>query len=241
MLARLVRLLRAAGEDAALARPGAPDEELLALARREDRTILTRDRGLAVRAQGRRLASDSLAGQAEELARTEPIDWTSRRLTRCLMDNTPLRAASPQEIARMPASSQAGGGPFTACPACGRVYWPGSHVRRLQARLDRLAAISAGAQVLAQDGPDDQGEAGEPEEIDIGLALAGHAEQHRHRLVGGEEQEGGGEAGEQAVAGAPPELQEKQGGGQEGHGERAAQEADDGGMGVHDSASQTKP
>jgi uncharacterized protein len=30
-----------------------------------------------------------------------------------------------------------GAGPITLCPACGRVYWPGSHVRRMRAKLDR--------------------------------------------------------------------------------------------------------
>lgn len=29
-----------------------------------------------------------------------------------------------------------GAGPVTACPDCGRIYWPGSHVRRMRARLD---------------------------------------------------------------------------------------------------------
>ena len=38
----------------------------------------------------------------------------------------------------MPASPQAKDGPFQACPACGRLYWPGSHVKRMK---DRLAGL----------------------------------------------------------------------------------------------------
>jgi uncharacterized protein with PIN domain len=40
----------------------------------------------------------------------------------------------------MPASARALPGPLQACPACGRLYWPGSHVRRMQARLEAFAA-----------------------------------------------------------------------------------------------------
>ncbi|MGH6943501.1 MAG: Mut7-C RNAse domain-containing protein [Geminicoccaceae bacterium] len=32
-----------------------------------------------------------------------------------------------------------------ACPVCRRVYWPGSHARRMKARLERWKATSAGS------------------------------------------------------------------------------------------------
>jgi uncharacterized protein with PIN domain len=144
MLARLARLLRAAGEDAALAPSGASDRELLTLAASGGRRILTRDRRLAERAgdRGRWLAADSVMGQADELARAEPIDWRTRRYSRCLMDNGPLQPASADELAGIPEGARSGGGPFRRCPACRRIYWPGSHVRRLDERLDHLAEIA---------------------------------------------------------------------------------------------------
>ncbi len=146
MLGRLARLMRAAGEDVALASPGAPDQELLALAERDGRTLLTRDRRLAVRAgaSGRLVLADQAMAQAEEVARGAgaAVDWRGARFTRCLMDNSQLRAANPAEVAAMPASAREGAGPFRACRVCGRVYWPGSHVGRLAERLDRLAALA---------------------------------------------------------------------------------------------------
>jgi len=52
-----------------------------------------------------------------------------------VVDNAELRAATSEEIGRMPETARALPGPFRACPACGRLYWPGSHVKRMAARL----------------------------------------------------------------------------------------------------------
>jgi uncharacterized protein with PIN domain len=144
MLGRLARLLRAAGHDAALAAPGTPDSALLAAARREGRTLLTRDRHLAETAaeSGLLLPEDRPEAQARHLSRLRRIDWRLAPFTRCLIDNTPLRQAMTGAVAALPAASRDGAGPFRACPACGRIYWPGSHVRRMSATLDRLAATS---------------------------------------------------------------------------------------------------
>jgi uncharacterized protein with PIN domain len=142
MLARLARLLRAAGYDADLAAGGERDTPLLQRARAEGRVLVTRDRQLAARAAPAAvlLRADGLDAQARALAAALPIDWRRAPFTRCVVDNHPLRDATPEEIARMPASVTAMGGPFRACPACGRGYWPGSHVKRLGARLDALAS-----------------------------------------------------------------------------------------------------
>jgi uncharacterized protein with PIN domain len=141
MLLRLARLLRAAGYDTYLAHDGQSDAELLALARAENRVLVTRDKRLAAQAHPRGVVAEGRGAHAEaaHLASVLPIDWSFAPFTRCLVDNAVLRAADRDEIARMPAESRERPGPFRACPACGRVYWPGSHVRRLAERLDRLA------------------------------------------------------------------------------------------------------
>jgi uncharacterized protein with PIN domain len=142
MLARLARLLRAAGYDADLAFGGERDTPMLRRAQAEGRVLVTRDRELAARAAPAAvlLRTDALDDQARALAAAVPIDWRHAPFTRCVVDNHPLREATPEEVARMPASVRAMDGPFRACPACGRRYWPGSHVKRLGARLDALAA-----------------------------------------------------------------------------------------------------
>ena len=141
MLARLARLLRAAGYDTVLSQGGEADADLLRQAEAEDRLLVTRDRTLAALAgaRGVLVAGDGVSGEAESLARQTPLDWTHAPFSRCVMDNAPVRRAAAEDVARMPASAQAGGGPFRVCPACGRLYWPGSHVRRIGERLDELS------------------------------------------------------------------------------------------------------
>lgn len=146
MLAALARWLRAAGYDCALAAPAAPDRSLVEQCRAEGRVLVSRDRRLIGEAAGIEavlLPDGTLDDQAIGLARRLGLDWSLAPFTRCMMDNAPLRAATPAEIAAMPAVSQALPGPFRACPRCGRLFWPGSHVKRMAARLERWAAAQA--------------------------------------------------------------------------------------------------
>jgi uncharacterized protein with PIN domain len=141
MLLRLARLLRAAGYDTYLAHDGQSDAELLELARTENRVLVTRDKRLAARAHPRAMVVEGRGAhaEAENLASRLPIDWAFAPFTRCMVDNALLREASVAEAARVPLESGAPPGVARACPDCGRVYWPGSHVKRLSERLDNLA------------------------------------------------------------------------------------------------------
>jgi uncharacterized protein len=145
MLARLARLLRAAGYDTDLASGGEADDRLLARARTENRVLLTRDRKLAERAHPRSLlvTGRSLDDAAAGVAAALPVDWSLAPFTRCVVDNTPLADAAPAEVATMPPEVRGGAGPFRECPACGRLYWPGSHVKRIRARLSGLSSRGA--------------------------------------------------------------------------------------------------
>ena len=132
MLAGFARWLRAAGHDAALGLPGQPDGELVRRAEAEDRVLLTKDRKMLERRTSARVLL--LAGDDDVMAatlRTEfGLDWLAAPFTRCLVDNTALRPAPPERAVEAPSP-----GPVNLCPACGRLYWPGSHVRRMGERL----------------------------------------------------------------------------------------------------------
>ncbi|HYE42460.1 MAG TPA: DUF5615 family PIN-like protein [Caulobacteraceae bacterium] len=152
MLSGLARLLRAAGHDVLLAPAQSPDSDLIRRAAEEERLLLTRDGDLAaaVGERGLRLRGDTADGQAEELSGRVAVDWLAAPFTRCLVDNTLLRPAAALEIAALPGDTAARPGPFTACPACGRVYWPGSHVRRM---LEKLTALPREGEGLARKSP----------------------------------------------------------------------------------------
>ena len=147
MLAGLARWLRAAGYDTVLAAAGDRPAALLALCRAEGRALISRNRRLAEAAPiGVRavlLADDDADSQALALARTLGLDWTHAPFTRCLVDNAALRAMSADELAGIPERARALPGPFRACPSCGRLYWPGSHVRRMAAKLERWGRCAA--------------------------------------------------------------------------------------------------
>lgn len=141
MLAALARWLRAAGHDTALAARGEDDGSLIVRAVAEGRTIITRDTALAARVTAAvLLATDSLDAQAGALARSPGVDWMAAPFTRCLLDNASLRPATAAEAAGAPTGARLPVGPFRTCPHCLRLYWPGSHVRRMAARLERWAS-----------------------------------------------------------------------------------------------------
>jgi uncharacterized protein len=156
MLVGLARLLRAAGHDALLPEPGTPDQALLDRATAEGRLLVTQDRRLAA-AGGELLCGRTPFDQAAELSRKRAVNWRLAPFTRCLIDNTPLAPATEEQMARMPASARAGEGPFRACPACERVFWPGSHTRRLMERLVALDGPQAAAGSRASGAGSDAG------------------------------------------------------------------------------------
>ena len=145
MLAGLGRWLRAAGYDTEVAEGAARDRALVDRAAAEGRIFLTRDRSvpqLKTAAPVWVLPTGGADDDAKALA-SRGVDWTVAPFTRCLVDNTPLETATPQDMLRMPEESRLMQGPHRVCPNCRRVYWPGSHVRRMRAQLERWAAGSS--------------------------------------------------------------------------------------------------
>ena len=146
MLTRLGRWLRAAGYDTEIAEGGRPDRALVVRCAAEGRLLLTRDRHLAELATLRRvpvlrLFEATVEEQARVLRSALGVDWQYAPFTRCVLDNTPLAPAPPEMAAQVPPDSRAAGGPLRRCPECDRLYWPGGHVRRMQARLAAWNAL----------------------------------------------------------------------------------------------------
>lgn len=139
MLGRLCRYLRAAGYDALLANGGRSDGELLQQCRAEGRYFLTQDQLVqehkAARGVALLLPQGDLDRLAAALGTHFELDWLTHAFTRCLEDNTLLVAADAGALARAPADAIRLDEPLCHCPACGRVYWRGSHYKRMSAKL----------------------------------------------------------------------------------------------------------
>ncbi|MBI5449876.1 MAG: hypothetical protein HY940_00810 [Gammaproteobacteria bacterium] len=144
MLADLCRYLRAAGYDTLLAEAGRPDRELLAQCHAQRRYLLTLDRLINDHKAANNVAvllpRGDLDNYAALLSERFAIDWLKDAFSRCLLDNTPLIAADGSALARMPADARRADEPVYQCPHCGRVYWQGSHTKRMRTRLARWQA-----------------------------------------------------------------------------------------------------
>jgi uncharacterized protein len=141
MLTGLARWLRAAGHDTRAAPAGAADGALVALAASEGRLLLTRDRAILDRkaAVGLVLVLEGagLNAWAMELACRIDLDWMAAPFTRCLLCNAPL-----EDPPRDYAAPRDAVGPVRWCPCCGKAYWRGGHVRRMERRLSEWGSAT---------------------------------------------------------------------------------------------------
>jgi uncharacterized protein with PIN domain len=107
--------------------------------------LLTRDADLARRrpvATGSvrlvLLASDRVEDQLRQVKRELALD-DQLALTRCLECNAALEPRRPDEVeARVPPLARARSSAYSECPECGRVYWDGTHWRRMREALAAL-------------------------------------------------------------------------------------------------------
>jgi uncharacterized protein with PIN domain len=135
MLGRLAKRLRLLGFDVLYDR-ALDDNELIRLSLEEDRVILTRDTLLASRPLAKNrlmikhdLVDDQLRQVFDALGITAPPGF----LTRCSLCNQPLAAAQKQDVKDLvPEHVYDTRNDFFLCAGCGRVYWKGSHVERME-------------------------------------------------------------------------------------------------------------
>ena len=142
MLGTLAKWLLILGHDVAYFRR-IEDDDLVALAAREKRTILTRDRRLVQRRAARNNAllirSQDLAEQIAQVLRERRLSVEADRLLgRCLRCNTINESVSREAVRdRVPVYVYRTQSRFTRCARCDRVYWRATHVIRM---LERLSA-----------------------------------------------------------------------------------------------------
>ena len=137
---RLARLLRLLGLDAAYDRSW-DDAAVARIADRERRIVLSMDRALLKRsavAFGRLVRAHDPPEQLAEVLRHFGLRGPWAAFSRCLECNAELTPVPKAEILHrlLPLTRQYYD-VFFRCPACDRIYWPGSHHDRMRERLAR--------------------------------------------------------------------------------------------------------
>jgi len=131
MLMRLGRWLRLLGQDVALP-AGEKDDELLLQAKKECRTIITRDKELFQASRGAGascllIRSSKIADQLLEMAKAGvPLRLDPRRCTMC---NGILEEKEIPGIKRW------------QCPACKKLYWKGGHWQKMEEMLEGIRSV----------------------------------------------------------------------------------------------------
>jgi uncharacterized protein with PIN domain len=140
MLGRLARWLRILGYDAEYF-PG-EDNDLLRQAWQQQRILLTRDTRLL---QRRRLPphlyirSDHVTEQLRQVVAALRLNPAVPPARRCLCCNTVLEPRHKEEVLGLvPEFVWSHHEAFWGCPRCGRIYWAGTHRRRMEETIKAL-------------------------------------------------------------------------------------------------------
>jgi len=148
-LGRLAAYLRMLGFDT-LYRNDYTDQELARISAEEHRILLTRDRGLLKRSEvthGYCVREAAPRRQLAEVVRRFDLAGSTAPFMRCLVCNEPLRAVAKEDVAeRMPPVSRRHYHELRECPGCGRLFWNGSHYRRMLALLEEVVRTGANRQ-----------------------------------------------------------------------------------------------
>jgi uncharacterized protein with PIN domain len=141
-LGTLARRLRLLGFDA-LYRNDYRDPEIVGIAAREKRTILTRDRGLLCRGavtRGYRIRSQDPDRQVREVLDRFDLYGRTAPFTRCTACNGRLDPVPKRDVsAQLAPGTLRCHDTFFRCRTCGKIYWEGAHFSRLKLLVERCA------------------------------------------------------------------------------------------------------
>jgi uncharacterized protein len=151
-LGGLAQLLRLAGFDTLYDNHYA-DAHIESIASDEGRIVLTRDRELLKRrtiTHGCYVRALKPQLQLREIFDRLDLAGSAKPFRLCLMCNAPLRRIAKDEaVGRAPDGVLDRHTQFVTCDICQRVFWEGSHWRRMRALVDSLMDASASADTPA--------------------------------------------------------------------------------------------
>ena len=131
MLGRLTKWMRIIGCDVAYYRR-IGDRELVNLALKDSRMILTKDTLLIQRKKAKGnfflVGGNSYKDQLKQVVKQFSLNPYKNLLTRCIECNIELTAIDKEKVSdSVPEYVYNSQDTFMACPECGRIYWPATH------------------------------------------------------------------------------------------------------------------
>jgi|GEM_PF-64873 len=139
-LGKLAKYLRIMGFDT-LFFPHIDDDDLIIIANKENRIILTRDRELSQRKNAPVLFLEptDTKEQLKMLIKYYKLKEHPAPFSRCIVCNTPLQVIEKKNIIeRLPEKVIKHFDYFEYCPACDRIYWQGDHYRHMMEFLEQV-------------------------------------------------------------------------------------------------------
>jgi hypothetical protein len=144
MLGKLAKWLKILGFDA-LFFSKIEDDELLAIARKEGRILLTKDTGLIQQAKDVEtlfLESEEWRDQVQQVLEHFNLREKVNPHTRCIDCNVVLKNL-PKKNAKNLVSAFVfdKADSFALCPNCSRVFWQGTHFKDMEAKIQEILNI----------------------------------------------------------------------------------------------------
>ena len=142
---KMAKWLRMMGYDT-LFFNGGEDSKLVAIALEQGRFILIRDSGIIQRRLIKRgkirallIEGDRIESQMKQVVDTLGLDIHFKPFSVCLECNQPLEERNKQQVeGRVPPYVFKTQQQYMECPACGRIYWRGTHWQEMNSKLEKL-------------------------------------------------------------------------------------------------------
>jgi hypothetical protein len=146
MLGKLARWLRMLGQDVAY-NIQLRDNELLDLAKKESRVLLSKDLELYQRAIARDIDAFFVEGESESERLAEVAKRYGLKLvidmekSHCPVCNTKLAATPKEQLSgELQKNTFTYYEKFWKCPNCGQIYWQGAHWKQISSTLNEAQA-----------------------------------------------------------------------------------------------------
>ena len=143
MLGTLAKWLRIYGFDTYYADRDIKDSELVEIAKKENRVLITRDKELLFNAKRENLQVVKIdpTGLEEQIERILSIfkPDSKKYLSRCLICNSLFEEISKEKAEnKIPEKVFENNDKFLACKKCEKIYWKGTHYENMLSKIKQI-------------------------------------------------------------------------------------------------------